>query len=263
MEAKRFETITVDIRGAAAVLTINRPAVLNALNRQTLVELLQAVQGFAADDRIGGAIITGGGAKAFAAGADIKELAVMTPIEAQALSHQGHELMEAIETLGKPVIAAVNGYALGGGCELAMACTMRIASETAKFGQPEVSLGLIPGYGGSQRLPRLIGKGRALQMILSGKSIDAQEALRTGLVNEVVPAAGLMDRATEILHMMMVNAPIALRLAIDAVNRGADSSLGAACAVEADLFALAAVTADRTEGTAAFLDKRKPVFHGT
>lgn len=263
MEKKRFETITVDIRGRAALLTINRPAVLNALDRQTLVELLQAVQGFAADEQIGGAIITGAGPKAFAAGADIKELAVMTPIEAQALSRQGHALMDAIETLGKPVIAAVNGYALGGGCELAMACTIRIAAETAKLGQPEVTLGLIPGYGGSQRLPRLVGKGRALQIILSGHAIDAHEALRIGLVNEVVPAAELMDRATAILASMMANAPAALRMAIDAVNRGADSSLAAGCAVEADLFALSATTADRTEGTAAFLAKRKPVFHGS
>jgi enoyl-CoA hydratase len=170
--------------------------------------------------------------------------------------------MAAIETLGKPVIAAVNGYALGGGCELAMACTIRIASETAKFGQPEVTLGLIPGYGGTQRLPRLVGKGRALQMILSGKTIDAHEALRIGLVNDVVPAGELMDRASVALESMMTNAPIALRLAIDAVNRGADTSLAEACAVEADLFALSAATADRAEGTAAFLNKRKPVFQG-
>jgi enoyl-CoA hydratase len=262
MESPVFETINVESRGRAAVLTINRPAVLNALNRQTLVELLHAVESLAADEKIGGAIITGSGPKAFAAGADIKELAVMTPIEAQALSQQGHALMDAIENLGKPVIAAVNGYALGGGCELAMACTLRIASETAKFGQPEVTLGLIPGYGGSQRLPRLVGKGRALQIILSGHAIDAHEALRIGLVNEVVPAAGLMDRAAAVLVSMMVNAPVALRLAIDAVNRGEGSSLAEACDVEADLFALSATTADRAEGTAAFLNKRKPVFHG-
>lgn len=257
-----METINIEQRGRAAILTINRPGVLNALNQQTLVELLQAVQNAGADDAIGGIIITGSGPKAFAAGADIKELAAMTPLGAQALSRQGHQLMAAIETLGKPVIAAVNGYALGGGCELAMACTIRIASETAKFGQPEVGLGLIPGYGGTQRLPRLVGKGRALQLILSGKSIDAHEALRIGLVNEVVLAAGLLDRAAAILDSMLVNAPIALRLAIDAVNRGAAVSLGEACAIEADLFALSATTADRAEGTAAFLNKRKPAFHG-
>jgi enoyl-CoA hydratase len=262
MLATVFETITIDPRGRAAVITINRPAVLNALNRQTLVELSQAVRGIGLDVTFGGAIITGSGPKAFAAGADIKELAVMTPIEAEALSQQGHALMDAIETCGKPVIAAVNGYALGGGCELAMACTIRIAAETAKFGQPEVSLGLIPGYGGTQRLPRLVGKGRALQMILSGKAIDAHEALRIGLVNEVVPAAELLDRAAAVLELMMANAPVALRLAIDAVNRGEDAGLAAACGVEADLFALSATTADRTEGTAAFLNKREPVFHG-
>jgi enoyl-CoA hydratase/carnithine racemase len=257
-----FETIIVDRQGRAAILTINRPAVLNALNRKTIDELWQAVQSFRTDDKVGGVIITGSGPKAFAAGADIRELAAMTPMSAQALSHQGHALMESIETLGKPVIAAVNGYALGGGCELAMACTMRLASDSAKFGQPEVTLGLIPGYGGSQRLPRLIGKGRALQMILSGKAIDAQDALRIGLVNEIVPAAALMERATNLLESMMINAPIALRLAIDAVNRGEDASIGEACAVEGDLFALSAATADRTEGTTAFLAKRKPVFQG-
>ena len=236
---------------------------LNALNRQALVELLQAVREIRLDPNIGGAIITGGGPKAFAAGADIKELAVLTPIEAQAISHQGHALMDAIENLGKPVIAAVNGYALGGGCELAMACTLRVASETAKFGQPEVTLGLIPGYGGTQRLPRLVGKGRALQMILSAKSIDAQEALRLGLVNEVVPAAGLLDRAEAVLESMMANAPMALRLAIEAVNRGLEAPQAEGCALEADLFGLCAATADRREGTAAFLGKRKPVFSGT
>jgi enoyl-CoA hydratase/carnithine racemase len=243
------------------VLKINRPTVLNALNRQTLVELLQAVHEIGQDDNIRGAIITGAGPKAFAAGADIKELAVMTPTEAQRLSHQGHILMDAIENLGKPVIAAVNGYALGGGCELAMACTIRIASETAKFGQPEVGLGLIPGYGGSQRLPRLVGKGRAMQIILSGKSIDAAEAWRIGLVNEVVAAPQLMDIAMEMLASMTANAPIAMRLAIDAVNRGMESPQGEGCALEADLFALCASTEDRTEGTTAFLGKRKPTFH--
>jgi enoyl-CoA hydratase len=215
------------------------------------------------DGKIRGAIITGAGPKAFAAGADIKELAVMIPIEAQTLSAQGHALMDEIENLGKPVIAAVNGYALGGGCELAMACTLRIASDTAKFGQPEVGLGLIPGYGGSQRLPRLVGKGRAMQIILSGKSIDAAEAWRIGLVNEVVAAPQLLDRALEVLKSITANAPIALRQAIAAINRGLESALAEGCALEADLFALCAATADRTEGTTAFLAKRKPVFSGT
>lgn len=261
MLASVFETIIFDIRGDTAVLTLNRTAVLNALNRQMLGELLQAVQEIGLDVKIRGAIIIGSGQKAFAAGADIKELAVMTPIEAQMASAQGHRLMDAIENLGKPVIAAVNGYALGGGCELAMACTIRIASETAKFGQPEVGLGLIPGYGGTQRLPRLVGKGRAMQIILSGKSIDAAEAWRIGLVNEVVAAPLLMDKAMEMLASLTDNAPIAVRLAIAAVNRGMESSQTEGCASEADLFALCAATEDRAEGTAAFLDKRKPVFH--
>jgi enoyl-CoA hydratase/carnithine racemase len=263
MLASVYETIIFDIRDDAAVLTINRPTVLNALNRQTLVELLQAVHEIGLEDKVRGAIITGAGPKAFAAGADIKELAVMTPIGAQALSAQGHALMDAIENLGKPVIAAVNGYALGGGCELAMACTLRIASDTAKFGQPEVGLGLIPGYGGSQRLPRLVGKGRALQIILSGKSIDAAEAWRIGLVNEVAAAPQLLERAFEILKSITANAPIALRQAIAAVNRGSESAQSEGCALEADLFGLCAATADRAEGTTAFLAKRKPAFHGT
>ncbi len=263
MLASVFETIIFDISADVAVLTINRPEVLNALNRQTLVELLQVVREIGLDDKVRGAIITGAGPKAFAAGADIKELAVMTPIEAQTLSHQGHVLMDTIETLGKPVIAAVNGYALGGGCELAMACTLRIASETAKFGQPEVGLGLIPGYGGSQRLPRLVGKGRAMQMILSGKAVDAAEAWRIGLVNEVVPAPQLLDHALVALKSMTANAPVALRLAIAAVNRGLETAQIEGCALEADLFALCAATADRAEGTTAFLGKRKPEFHGS
>ncbi len=262
MLATVYDTITFDVQGRIAVLTLNRPAVLNALNRQTLVELAQAIRTIGLDDKIGGVILTGAGPKAFAAGADIKELAVNTPVEAQAISAQGHALMAAIETLGKPVIAAVNGYALGGGCELAMACTLRIAAENAKFGQPEVSLGLIPGYGGTQRLPRLVGKGRALQIILSAKLIGAQEALRIGLVNEVVPAGELLGRATALLDTILANAPLALRFAINAVNRGAEATLVEGCALEGDLFGLCAATADRAEGTGAFLAKRKPEFHG-
>jgi enoyl-CoA hydratase len=214
------------------------------------------------DDTVSGVIVTGAGDRAFVAGADIKELAVLTPAEAAGLAKRGHALMNAIEMLGKPVVAAVNGYALGGGCELAMACTVRIAAENAKFGQPEVTLGLIPGYGGTQRLSRLIGKGRALQMILSGQSIDANEAFRIGLVNEVTSGAELLGRAGSMLASMTVNAPIALRLAIEAVNQGLDSSLDNGCALEASLFGLCASTADRTEGTGAFLAKRKPEFQG-
>jgi enoyl-CoA hydratase/carnithine racemase len=262
MLTRRFEMITCQTQDNIATVTLNRPTVLNALNRQTLIELEDAFAELAKDTNVKGVIITGSGEKAFAAGADIKELAALTPLDAEANARQGHRLMDAIETLGKPVIAAVNGYALGGGCELAMACTIRIASDTAKFGQPEVTLGLIPGYGGTQRLPRLIGKGRALQMILSAKPIDAQEAYRVGLVNEVVPAADLIARANAILAAMLSHAPIAMRLAIDAINRGLDETQPNGCALEAEAFGLCAATADRTEGTTAFLTKRKPVFHG-
>jgi enoyl-CoA hydratase/carnithine racemase len=256
------DTVTTERRGGTAVVTLNRPAVLNALNRQTLVDLSGIMEAARDEPGILGVILTGSGDRAFAAGADIKELAEMTPVGAEALSQLGHGLMELIEQLGKPVVAAVNGYALGGGCELAMACTIRIASETAKFGQPEVTLGLIPGYGGSQRLPRLVGKGRAMQIILSGKPIDAAEALRIGLVNEVVVSDGLMARAETVLASMTANGPVAVRLAMEAVNGGLETSLTSGCALEAALFGLCAATADRTEGTGAFLGKRKPVFQG-
>ena len=256
-----FQTIIYEKRSGTAVVTLNRPKALNALNQQSLTELLQVFEDIRLDDAVAGVIMTGAGSKAFAAGADIKELAVLTPTEAAALSRRGHALMDAIEMLGKPVVAAVNGYALGGGCELAMACTVRIAVEHAKFGQPEVTLGLIPGYVGTQRLSRLIGKGRALQMILSGQSIDAHEAF-IGLVNEVASDDELLGRAKSMLALMTINAPVALRLAIEAVNQGLDSSLENGCALEASLFGLCASTADRTEGTRAFLEKRKPEFKG-
>ena len=225
---------------------------LNALNRQTIVDLLALMEDLRADTQVSGVVLTGAGDRAFAAGADINELARMSPVEAQALSGLGHALMDAIGTLGKPVVAAVNGYALGGGCELAVACTVRIASENAVFGQPEVTLGLIPGYGGSQRLPRLIGKGRAMQMVLTGKSIHAAEAYRIGLVNEVVAPGELLARAEAMVASMTVNAPVALRLALEAVNAGLDSTLADGCTLEAALFGLCAATQDRTEGTAAF-----------
>jgi enoyl-CoA hydratase len=210
------ETITCARKDGVAVVTLNRPKVLNALNRQTLVDLTAMMGDLRADTQVAGVVLTGAGERAFAAGADINELARMSPVEAHALSRLGHALMDAIETLGKPVVAAVNGYALGGGCELAMACTMRIASENAVFGQPEVTLGLIPGYGGSQRLPRLVGKGRAMQMVLTGKGIHAAEAYRIGLVNEVVALGELVARAEAVLASMTVNAPTALRLAMEA-----------------------------------------------
>lgn len=256
------ETVTCEKRDGMALVSINRPHVLNALNRQTLVDLLATIEGIRDDDQVAGVVLTGAGDRAFAAGADINELAKLTPVEAEILSGRGHALMDAIEGLGKPVVAAVNGYALGGGCELAMACTVRIASEHAVFGQPEVTLGLIPGYGGSQRLPRLVGKGRAMQMILSGKGIDAAEALRTGLVNEVVPGGELLARAEAVLASMTVNAPLAVRFAMQAVHRGLDSTQADGCALEASLFGLCAATEDRAEGTGAFLAKRKALFRG-
>ena len=192
------ENLTIERDGAVAVLTVTRPAVLNALNDRTIGELEGAVSRLAADDEVRAVILTGAGSKAFIAGADIGELAVLDPVAAEALAARGHALCHAIERMGKPVVAAINGYALGGGCELAMACTLRIAAETAKLGQPEIALGLLPGYGGTQRLPRLVGSGRALELMLTGASIDAQEAWRIGLVNRVVPRDELMPRTVEL-----------------------------------------------------------------
>jgi len=209
-----------------------------------------------------GVILTGAGDKAFIAGADISELSHVTAIEAEKSSTYGQEVLNLVENLGKPVIAAVNGFALGGGCETAMACTIRVASEHAKFGQPEVTLGLIPGGGGTQRLPRLIGKGRALQIILSGEMISAQEAFRIGLVNEVVPAAELTTRAEAILKRIFSNAPVAVKYSLEAVNKGMETSQAEGLSLEASLFGLCAGTEDKKEGTSAFLEKRKPQFQG-
>ena len=209
-----------------------------------------------------GVILTGAGDKAFIAGADISELARVAAFEAEQSSRFGQEVLDLIENLGKPVIAAVNGFALGGGCETAMACTIRIAVETAKFGQPEVTLGLVPGGGGTQRLPRLVGKGRALQLILSGEMISAQEAYRIGLVNEVVPAADLITRAEAILKKIASNAPIAIKFALEAANKGLETSQSEGLLLEASYFGLCAATEDKKEGTTAFLEKRAPQFHG-
>jgi enoyl-CoA hydratase len=207
-------------------------------------------------------ILTGAGDKAFIAGADIGELAHVTAVEAEQSSRFGQAVLDLIENLGKPVIAAVNGFALGGGCETAMACTIRIASETAKFGQPEVKLGILPGGGGTQRLPRLVGKGRALQLILTGDTISAQEAYRIGLVNEVVPAAELIARAEKVLHQIFANAPLAVAFSLEAVNKGLEGNQGEGFALEASYFGLCAGTEDKKEGTAAFLQKRAPQFQG-
>ena len=257
-----LENLLYDKKGAIAYVTLNRPRVLNALNRQTWQELRTVFEDARDDPEIRGVILTGAGDKAFIAGADIGELAHVTAVEAEQSSSYGQSVLDLIENLGKPVIAAVNGYALGGGCETAMACTIRVAAEHAKFGQPEVTLGLIPGGGGTQRLPRLVGKGRALQLILSGGMIDAQEAHRIGLVNEVVPAGDLLTRAEAILKQIFANAPIAVKFSLEAVNRGLETNLAEGLSLEASLFGLCAGTGDKAEGTSAFLAKRAPQFNG-
>jgi enoyl-CoA hydratase/carnithine racemase len=249
-------------RRAIAYVTVNRPKVLNALNTPTWRDLRTAFEDARDDGAVRGIILTGAGDKAFIAGADISELASATGLEAHRSSRFGQEVLDLIENLGKPVIAAVNGFALGGGCETAMACTIRIAVETARFGQPEVKLGVIPGCGGTQRLPRLIGKGRALQLILSGETVDAQEAYRVGLINEIVPAADLITRAEAILGKIAANAPIAVKLALEATNKGLETSQSEGLLLEASYFGLCAASEDKTEGTFAFLDKRAPQFHG-
>src|SRR5207302_9205711 len=251
-----------DKKGAIAYVTLNRPRVLNALNRQTWQELRTVFEDARDDPEIRGVILTGVGDKAFIAGADIGELAHVTAVEAEQSSSYGQMVLDLIENLGKPVIAAVNGYALGGGCETAMACTIRVAAEHAKFGQPEVTLGLVPGGGGTQRLPRLVGKGRALQLILSGEMIGAQEACSIGLVNEVVPAADLITRAEAILNKIASNAPIAVKFALEAANKGLETSQAEGLLLEASYFGLCAATEDKKEGTSAFLETRAPQFHG-
>src|SRR3954470_10522970 len=257
-----LETIVYEKKGPIAYVTVNRPKVLNALSRQTWVDLRTAFKEAQDDVEVRGVILTGTGDKAFIAGADISELAHITAVDAERSSSFGQAVLNLIENLGKPVIAAINGFALGGGCETAMACTIRIASEKARFGQPEVALGLLPGGGGTQRLPRLVGKGRALQLILSGEIITAQEAYRIGLVNEVVPAEQLMSRAEAILQKIFANAPIAVTYSLEAVNKGLDTSQAEGLALEASFFGLCAGTEDKKEGTTAFLAKRAPQFHG-
>jgi len=254
--------VLYETKGPIAYVTVNRPEVLNALDSDTWGDLERAFEEALEDPGVRGVILTGAGEKAFIAGADISELAEITAVEAQKSSRFGQSVLDLIENLGKPVVAAVNGFALGGGCETAMACTIRIASEKAKFGQPEVTLGLLPGGGGTQRLPRLVGKGRALQLILSGEIISAQEAYRIGLVNEVVPPAELIPRAEAILHRILANAPIAIRLSLEAVNKGVEASQDEGLALEASFFGLCAGTEDKKEGTTAFLAKRAPQFKG-
>ena len=257
-----YQTLLFDVRDGIAVVTVNRPDKLNALNDQVMAELALAVERIATEPGIGGAIVTGAGPKAFIAGADIGDLSRQGPFDGKARAMRGQGVLRRLETCGKPVIAAVNGYALGGGCELAMACHLRLASETAKFGQPEVKLGIAPGYGGTQRLPRLVGKGVALQLILSGEMIDAQEAYRIGLVNKVVPAADLLAESEKMLRGILAMAPLAIRLCIEAIDQGLEMTLDEGLLLEANHFGLLAATHDMKEGTTAFLEKRPPRFEG-
>jgi enoyl-CoA hydratase len=243
-------------------VTVNRPKVLNALNMQTMQELRSAFEQVRDNREVRVAILTGAGEKSFVAGADIGELNKQDPVQAKEYTHRGQGVLDVIENLGKPVIACINGFALGGGCELAMACTFRLASDNAKLGQPEVKLGIIPGYGGSQRLPRLVGKGLAMQILLSGEMISAQEAHRIGLVNEVVPLAELIPRAEAIAQKIIANAPLAVQYCMEAVNRGMEMSLAEGLYLEATLFALSCATEDKKEGTSAFLEKRAAKFQG-
>jgi enoyl-CoA hydratase len=260
--ALTLANVLYEKKGTIAYVTVNRPKVLNALNTPTWDDLRTAFADAQNDPAVRGVILTGAGNKAFIAGADIGELAKATAVDAERSSRFGQEVLFLIENLGKPVVAAVNGFALGGGCETAMACTIRIAADGAKFGQPEVTLGLLPGGGGTQRLPRLVGKGRAMQLILSGEVISAQEAHRIGLVNEIVPAAGLITRAEAILEKIASNASVAVKFSLDAVNRGMETSQSEGLLLEASYFGLCAATEDKKEGTSAFLEKRVPQFRG-
>ncbi|MFQ5702665.1 MAG: enoyl-CoA hydratase-related protein [Gemmatimonadales bacterium] len=257
-----YENLTFAVRDRVATVTINRPDKLNALNDAVMDELGDVVGRIAADDAVAGVILTGAGSKAFVAGADIGELAKQGPFDGKARALRGQAVLRSLETCGKPVLAAVNGFALGGGCELAMACHLRIASESAKFGQPEVKLGIAPGYGGTQRLARLVGKGRAIELILTGRTIDAEEALRIGLVNRVVPGEQLMEEAERTLSEILKMGPLAVRLAIEAIDLGFDMSLEEGLLLEANHFGLLAATEDMREGMTAFLEKREPNFKG-
>jgi enoyl-CoA hydratase len=255
-------TLLVARDGHVATVTINRPDTLNALNAAALDELRRALLDLRHDTGVGALVITGAGPKAFVAGADIRELAALDPAAARALAERGQHVFDLVERLGKPVVAAVNGFALGGGCELALACTLRVAAETARLGQPEINLGLIPGYGGTQRLARLVGRGRALEMLLTGDPIDAQEAWRIGLVNRVVPSAEVVPTAQALAARLAGKAPHAVRAILDAVARGLDGPLSAGLAHEAALFGLVTATDDMKEGTRACLEKRAPAFTG-
>jgi enoyl-CoA hydratase len=258
-----FEHLLLERDLAVAIVTVNRPAVLNALNAATLDELRRVMLDLQHDDSIRVVVLTGAGDRSFVAGADINELAVQTPTGGRDRALTGQHVLDVIENLGKPVIAAINGFALGGGCELAMACTLRLAADTAKIGQPEISLGIMPGYAATQRLPRLVGKGRAMELLLLGAPIGAAEAERIGLVNRVVPAAELMGEARKLAERLARSAPVAMRYIMQAINKGLDMPFADACVFEAALFGLVSATDDMREGTRAFLEKRPPQFKGS
>src|ERR1700752_896148 len=257
-----FSNILLEKKNSIAYVTVNRPKVLNALNMATMEELRSAFHEIKNDAGVRVVIMTGSGEKAFIAGADIGELAKHDAVSGKEYPHRGQSVLDLIENLGKPVIACINGFALGGGCEIAMACTMRLAGDNAKLGQPEGKLGSFPDYGGAQRLARLVGKGLAMQMVLAGEMITAQEAHRIGLVNEVVAVAELIPRAEAIAAKIIANAPLAVQYAMEAVNKGMEMTLSEGLYLEAVLFAVACSTEDKTEGTKAFLEKRAPVFKG-
>jgi enoyl-CoA hydratase len=257
-----YQTLLCDTRNAIGYVSINRPEKLNALNQKVMEELYDCFRTLQNDERVRVVILTGSGERAFVAGADISELVVQTPIVGKEIAQFGQQVFNLIENLGKPVIAAINGFALGGGCELAMACTLRIAADTARLGQPEVKLGLIPGYAGSQRLPRLVGKGRALELILTGEPVTAPEAQRMGLVNQIVPAAELLAAAERMAKKILANGQLAIKFALEAVNRGMEMPTDEGQLLEATLFGLCCTTADMKEGTQAFLEKRPAHFTG-
>ncbi len=257
-----YKNVLYEVKERLAVVTINRPGVLNALNEETISELIDVFCKIKQDDAVGAVVITGAGEKAFVAGADIKELSQKNSLTGKDFVLKGQMCLNIMENLGKPVIAAINGFALGGGCEIAMACTMRIAAQNAKFGQPEINLGLIPGFGGTQRLPRLVGKGNAAELALTGDMISAEEAHRMGLVNKVVPRGEALGEAEKIARKILAKSPVTVRLILEAVNRGVEVGLPEALNLEANLFGIACATEDMKEGTKAFLEKRKPDFKG-
>jgi len=257
-----FENLTVTHRDAIATVTVDRPEKLNAMTRETLQELEQAFDALASDDAVRAVIVTGAGDKAFVAGADIKELAEESATTGHLAAQRGQDTFRKIEALGKPVVAAINGFALGGGLELALACHLRVASENAKLGLPEVTLGVIPGYGGSQRLARLVGRGRALELILTGAHIDASEAHRIGLVNRVVPKTELLSETEKLVRKIIANGPLALRHALIAVDQGLDVAQEQGMLLEATLFGILFGTDDLREGMNAFLEKRRAEFKG-